>query len=93
LVTDLRTSSSGSRRRRSGSQAGQTRVVDDSTLFINDSDHSAKYEGEEYQVVAPKLSERAIVLGDNVHLTAKLARFSRVSGRSFIMFYERPKDH
>ena len=62
-------------------------------LFINDSDHSADYEGEEYQVIAPMLSEQAIVLGDNAHVTAKLARFSRETGRSFIMFNERPKDH
>jgi len=62
-------------------------------LFINDSDHSADYEGREYEVVAPKLSGRAIVLGDNAHVTDKLAVFSRKMGRNFIMFHEKPKDH
>jgi len=62
-------------------------------LFINDSDHSAEYEGEEYEAIAPKLSDGAIVLGDNAHLTDKLAAFSRKTGRRFIMFHEKPKDH
>jgi hypothetical protein len=62
-------------------------------LFINDSDHSAEYEGREYEVIGPKLSHQAIVLGDNAHVTDKLAIFSRKTGRNFIMFHERPKDH
>lgn len=62
-------------------------------LFINDSDHSADYEGEEYRAVAPRLSDKAIVLGDNSHVTAKLAEFSRARDRNFLMFREEPKDH
>jgi hypothetical protein len=62
-------------------------------LFINDSDHSAEYEGQEYEVIASKLSAKAIVLGDNAHVTDKLAIFSRKTGRSFVMFHERPEDH
>jgi hypothetical protein len=62
-------------------------------LFINDSDHSAAYEAEEYEAIASKLSANAIVLGDNAHVTDKLARFSRESNRSFLMFKEQPKDH
>ena len=62
-------------------------------LFINDSDHSAEYEADEYQVIAPKLSSRAIVLGDNAHATDKLARFSRKTNRHFLFFREEPKDH
>jgi predicted O-methyltransferase YrrM len=62
-------------------------------LFINDSDHSADYEAREYDLVAPKLSSRAIILGDNAHVTDKLARFSRNTGRSFLMFQETPKNH
>ena len=62
-------------------------------LFINDSDHCADYEGEEYRTVAPRLSQNAIVLGDNSHVTDKLALFSRATGRSFLMFREVPKDH
>jgi Methyltransferase domain len=62
-------------------------------LFINDSDHSAEYEAEEYRTIASKLSPRAILLGDNAHVTDKLARFSRETSRSFLMFNERPKNH
>jgi predicted O-methyltransferase YrrM len=62
-------------------------------LFINDSDHSGEYEYQEYQVVAPKLSSSAIVLGDNAHVTGKLAQFSRESGRQFLFYREVPKDH
>ena len=62
-------------------------------LFINDSDHSAEYEAEEYRAIASKLSRTAIVLGDNAHVTDKLAQFSRAMGRSFLMFKEQPKDH
>lgn len=69
---------------------GFSQTVD---LFINDSDHSADYEGQEYDVIAPKLSARALVLGDNAHVTDKLAVFSRKTGRNFIMFHEKPKDH
>lgn len=62
-------------------------------LFINDSDHSAEYEGREYQVIAPKLTDRAIILGDNAHCTGELALFSRSHGRQFLFFREEPAGH
>lgn len=62
-------------------------------LFINDSDHSADYEAEEYAIMAPKLSLQAIILSDNAHVTDRLAVFSRRHGRHFLMFTEEPKDH
>jgi hypothetical protein len=62
-------------------------------LFINDSDHSADYEAEEYAIMAPKLSPHAIILSDNAHVTDRLAVFSRRDGRHFLMFSEEPKDH
>jgi predicted O-methyltransferase YrrM len=62
-------------------------------LFINDSDHSDDYEYREYQVIADKLSPRAIILGDNAHVTDKLARFSRETGRNFLFFREVPANH
>lgn len=62
-------------------------------LFINDSDHSADYEAEEYRIIAPKLSAHALVLGDNAHATDKLARFSRETDRHFVYFREEPKGH
>ena len=45
-------------------------------LFINDSDHSAAYEAEEYRTIANNLSQHAVVLGDNSHCTDKLLEFS-----------------
>ena len=62
-------------------------------LFVNDSDHSADYEYQEYHAVAQKLSQRAIILGDNAHVTDKLALFSRETGRNFLFFREEPKNH
>lgn len=62
-------------------------------IFINDSDHSAEYEWNEYLTVEPMLSERAVILGDNSHVTDKLCRFARETGRKFLFFQERPKDH
>jgi predicted O-methyltransferase YrrM len=62
-------------------------------LFINDSDHSADYEAQEYETIAKKLSKNAIVLGDNSHVTEKLALFSKTANRSFLFFKEVPKDH
>jgi hypothetical protein len=62
-------------------------------LFINDSDHSAGYEEQEYETIAPKLSDCAIVLGDNSHVTDKLLEFSLKHGRQFVFFAEKPSDH
>jgi predicted O-methyltransferase YrrM len=62
-------------------------------LFINDSDHSAEYEYREYHTVAPKLSHHAIILGDNAHVTERLALFARETERHFIFFREEPKNH
>jgi hypothetical protein len=62
-------------------------------LFINDSDHSADYEMAEYEAVAGKLTEYAIVLGDNAHVSDVLAQFSRREGRRFLFFREEPENH
>ena len=62
-------------------------------LFINDSDHSADYEAREYETIRPKLTENAFVLGDNAHATDKLFQFAQKTGRRFVFFSERPKDH
>jgi predicted O-methyltransferase YrrM len=62
-------------------------------LFINDSDHSADYEAREYICIAPKLSERAIVLGDNAHATDALMDWSERSGREFMFWSEKPVNH
>jgi len=62
-------------------------------LFINDSDHSADYEAEEYDIIENKLSSHAIILGDNAHCTDKLLKFSLNKNRYFVYFQEKPKDH
>jgi predicted O-methyltransferase YrrM len=62
-------------------------------LFINDSDHSEDYEADEYETIANKLSEHAIVLGDNSHCTDKLLNFSLKTNRHFIFFEEKPSEH
>jgi len=62
-------------------------------VFINDSDHSAEYERHEYEVMQSKLSPRAILIGDNSHVTDELAYFASRTGRKFIAVRELPKDH
>lgn len=62
-------------------------------IFINDSDHSANYEYEEYLVVKDKLSLGGLIIGDNAHVTDRLSRFSRETGRKFLYFAESPADH
>ena len=62
-------------------------------LFINDSDHSPDYEAAEYEAIREKLSDRAVVLGDNAHGTDKLLKFAISTGRRFDFFQERPHAH
>ncbi len=62
-------------------------------FFVNDSDHSATYEYQEYVAIQDKLSAHALILGDNSHVTDSLVRFSRETGRRFLFFKEYPKDH
>lgn len=62
-------------------------------FFINDSDHSADYESKEYDLIESKLSEQAIILADNAHVTDRLAKFALRTGRKFLFFKEEPKDH
>jgi Methyltransferase domain len=65
-------------------------VVD---LYINDSDHSAEYEALEYRAMVNKLSDHAIILGDNSHVSAKLLEFSLAEKRHFVFFQEKPLEH
>jgi predicted O-methyltransferase YrrM len=62
-------------------------------LFINDSDHSEAYEQAEYELIKRKLSPNAILLGDNSHVTSKLAEFSMREGRRFVFLSEEPDRH
>jgi len=62
-------------------------------LFINDSDHSTDYEYREYITIRDKISENAIILGDNSHVSDKLAIFSIETKRNFLFFREEPRGH
>ena len=62
-------------------------------LFINDSDHSTDYEYREYITIRDKISENAIILGDNSHVSDKLAIFSIETKRNFLFFREEPGGH
>lgn len=62
-------------------------------LFINDSDHSSEYEYQEYLTIKSKISEKAVILGDNAHSTDKLALFSSETNRDFLFFNEVPLHH
>ena len=68
-------------------------ITDDIDLFINDSDHSEAYEAAEYACVAPRLSEHAVILGDNAHTTSKLVDFAEESDRKFVYWQEKPSAH
>jgi len=62
-------------------------------LFINDSDHSASYEYQEYETVNKMLNSNGIILGDNCHVTDRLSKFSLKTNRKFIFIPEKPKNH
>ena len=62
-------------------------------IFINDSDHDPDYEAVEYATIAPMLSQKSVILGDNSHVTTKLSEFSLENSREFLFFSEKPKNH
>ncbi|HPN38120.1 MAG TPA: class I SAM-dependent methyltransferase [Melioribacteraceae bacterium] len=62
-------------------------------LFINDSDHSADYEYDEYITIKDKISDKCVILGDNSHCTTKLLEFSLLTNRKFVFFKEEPENH
>ena len=46
-----------------------------------------------YQTIKKRLSPKALILGDNSHVTDKLLKFSIENDRNFVLFREEPKDH
>ena len=62
-------------------------------VFINDSDHSSKYEKKEYQTIEKLLRENSVILGDNSHESEELCKFAEKTNRNFIFFKEQPKNH
>jgi len=65
----------------------QTGPID---LFIGDSDHTGGDERDEYETVLPLLSDQAMLVSDNAHVTGELAAFSRRHGRRFLFAAEVP---
>ena len=76
-----------------GDSLASLATLDGIELFINDSDHSAEYELEEYEAIRDRITARAVLLGDNAHVTSKLAEFSLRNGRRFIFLAEEPANH
>lgn len=62
-------------------------------FFIHDSDHSVEHEANEFRAVESKLSARALVVSDNADCTGELLKFAQRTGRKFLFFAEKPKDH
>lgn len=77
-----------------GDSLASLKVLDETVdLFVNDSDHSEGYEQAEYELIKGKISTRAILLGDNSHVTSELAEFSIREGRRFVFLFEEPAKH
>lgn len=62
-------------------------------FFLHDSLHTREHELAEYEAVTPWLSERAVVLSDNAHVTDALPSWAERTGRRFTYFQERPDRH
>ena len=70
------------------SELSQLAPVD---LFLHDSLHTYAHETAEY--AAAPLAEGSLVLSDNAHATNALAQWAEGTGRRFLFFGERPRDH
>ncbi len=79
--------------RRVGDSLAILADLDAIDFFLHDSDHSAGHEARELAAVTPRLSDAAVVLSDNAHVTWELPRWADAHGRRFTFFAERPKRH
>jgi len=75
------------------SHASIRALTEEVDFFLHDSDHTPEHEAQEFALIAPKLSKRAIVLSDNAEVTDKLLLFARATGREFLYFAEQPVRH
>jgi predicted O-methyltransferase YrrM len=62
-------------------------------LFLHDSLRSREYETAEIDLIAPRLTERAIVLSNTGDVSAGLPTWAERTGRTFTYFQERPAGH
>jgi predicted O-methyltransferase YrrM len=72
------------------SLAALDRPVD---LFLHDSDHAAGHERNEFNAVERLLSDRALLLTDNVTATDVLMTYAAQTKRHFLAFREEPAKH
>lgn len=62
-------------------------------IFVNDSDHSARYEAEEYLIIHEKLASESLILSDNSHASDSLLQYARQNTLEFLLFHEEPAGH
>jgi hypothetical protein len=62
-------------------------------LFLHDSLRSREYETAEIDLIAPRLTERAVVLSNTGDVSAGLPAWAERTGRTFAYFQERPAGH
>jgi Methyltransferase domain len=62
-------------------------------MFLHDSLHTYEYELAELTAVEPNLNSAAIVLSDNAHDSRALSDWAERTGRHYLFFKERPRDH
>lgn len=79
--------------RRTGASVDVVAELRDVDLFLHDSLHTYEYETQELSAVEPNLCDDAIVLSDNAHESSALADWAERSGRRYLFFAERPRDH
>ena len=76
-----------------GDSIESIKSINDVDLFIHDSDHSDEHERNEYLAVSPKLTQNALVISDNSHVTDVLFNWSKENNRNFIFIKESPQNH
>lgn len=76
-----------------GDSVQNMQKINEIDFFIHDSDHSEDHEKKEIQAAASKLTNNAIVISDNSHVTDVLFQWSKETNRNFIFIKESPKDH
>jgi predicted O-methyltransferase YrrM len=62
-------------------------------IFVNDSDHSATYEAEEYLIIHEKLAAESLIISDNSHVSDSLLKYARRNTLEFLLFREEPAGH
>lgn len=65
----------------------------DVDFFLHDSDHTPEHERREFELITPHLSDNALVVSDNAHVTPVLAQWARSHGRRYLFFAEQPEQH